>query len=102
MRVLVIDTIAAEGIAYLREHDFEVDEVKKPSAQELCAKIGDYEAIVTRSSTAVTPELLAHAKRLRIIGRAGVGVDNIDLEACSRRGVLVVNAPTLRRRRKAR
>ena len=93
MRVLVVDTIAAEGIAYLREHGFEVDEIKKPPTQELHAKIGDYEAIVTRSSTAVTPELLAHAKRLRIVGRAGVGVDNIDLEACSRRGVLVVNAP---------
>lgn len=56
MRVLVIDTIAAEGITDLRQHGFEVDEIKKPSAQELYAKIGDYEAIVTRSSTAVTPE----------------------------------------------
>ena len=53
----------------------------------------DYEAIITRSSTAVTAEFLARARKLRILGRAGVGVDNIDVEACSRHGVVVVNAP---------
>jgi D-3-phosphoglycerate dehydrogenase len=59
----------------------------------LLARLGDYEAIVTRSSTTVTAEFLAHARRLRILGRAGVGVDNIDIDACSRQGVVVVNAP---------
>ena len=94
MKVLVIDTIAPEGIAYLAERGFEVDQVSsKLPTDELHARLGDYEAIVTRSSTAVTPEFLGHARRLRILGRAGVGVDNIDVDACSRQGLVVVNAP---------
>src|SRR5262245_63892524 len=94
MKVLVIDAIAPEGLAFLRERAFQVDEVssKLPRA-ELLARLADYEAIITRSSTTVTPEFLAHARRLRILGRAGVGVDNIDVDACSRQGVVVVNAP---------
>ena len=94
MRVLVIDAIAPEGIAYLTERGFQVDQVSsKLPKDELYARLGEYEAIVTRSSTTVTPEFLARARRLRILGRAGVGVDNIDVEACSRQGVVVVNAP---------
>jgi len=94
MKVLVIDTIAAEGIAYLTERGFEVDQVSsKLPKDELHARLGEYEAIVTRSSTTVTPEFLGRARRLRILGRAGVGVDNIDVDACSRQGVVVVNAP---------
>src|SRR5262245_11691284 len=94
MKVLVIDAIAPEGLAFLRERAFQVDEVssKLPRA-ELLARLADYEAIITRSSTTVTPEFLAHARRLRILGRAGVGVDNIDVDGCSRQGVVVVNAP---------
>ena len=94
MKVLVIDAIAPEGIAYLAERGFEVDQVSsKLPADELLARLADYEAIVTRSSTTVTAEFLGHARRLRILGRAGVGVDNIDVDACSRQGVVVVNAP---------
>src|SRR5687767_7672698 len=94
MKVLVIDTIASEGIAYLAERGFQVDQVSsKLPKDELHARLGDYEAIVTRSSTAVTPEFLGRARRLKILGRAGVGVDNIDVDACSRKGVVVVNAP---------
>src|SRR5947208_12003358 len=65
----------------------------KPSPEALAEALADCEALVTRSSTAVTAALLDRAPRLRIIGRAGVGVDNIDVDACSRRGVVVVNAP---------
>ena len=94
MRVLVIDAIAPEGIAYLTERGFQVDQVSsKLPKEELYGRLGDYEAIVTRSSTTVTPEFLGRARRLRILGRAGVGVDNIDVDACSRQGVMVVNAP---------
>jgi D-3-phosphoglycerate dehydrogenase len=94
MKVLVIDAIAPEGIAYLTERGFQVDQVSsKLPKDELHARLADYEAIVTRSSTTVTPEFLARARRLRILGRAGVGVDNIDVDACSRQGVVVVNAP---------
>src|SRR5713226_6192081 len=93
MKTLVVDAVAPEGLAYLREHGFEIDQLMKPALPLLYERVGDYEALVTRSGTAVTPELLAHAPRLRIIGRAGVGVDNIDVDACSRRGIVVVNAP---------
>ncbi len=94
MKVLVIDTIAPEGIAFLTERGFQVDQVSsKLPKEELHARLADYEAIVTRSSTAVTAEFLGRARRLRILGRAGVGVDNIDVDACSRQGVVVVNAP---------
>src|SRR6266446_9633836 len=94
MRVLVIDAIAREGIDYLAERGFEVEQVssKIPRA-ELFAKIAGHEAIITRSSTTVNAEFLRHARRLRFLGRAGVGVDNIDVEACSRQGVVVANAP---------
>jgi D-3-phosphoglycerate dehydrogenase len=93
VNVLAVDAIAPEGIAYLRERGFTVDEVAKPSRELLHARLRDYDALITRSGTAVTGELLEHAPRLRIVGRAGVGIDNIDVDACSRRGIVVVNAP---------
>jgi D-3-phosphoglycerate dehydrogenase / 2-oxoglutarate reductase len=94
MRVLVIDTIAPEGIAYLEERGVAVDQVSSAlDTTALHERIAEYEAIVTRSSTAVTAAFLARARKLRILGRAGVGVDNIDIDACSRQGVVVVNAP---------
>ncbi len=94
MRVLVIDTISTEGIAYLQERGFRVDQASSKLAKDsLYDRIADYEAIITRSSTAVTAEFLARACKLRILARAGVGVDNIDVDACSRQGVVVVNAP---------
>lgn len=93
MRVLVIDAIAPEGLAYLRDRKFEVDEVHRPTRDALYAQLPDYDALITRSSTAVTAELLEHAPRLGFIGRAGVGIDNIDVDACSRRGIVVANAP---------
>jgi D-3-phosphoglycerate dehydrogenase / 2-oxoglutarate reductase len=94
MKVLVIDTIAPEGVAYLAERGFQVDQVSsKLDREDLLGRLAEYEAIVTRSSTTVTAEFLGRARRLRILGRAGVGVDNIDVDACSRQGVVVVNAP---------
>ena len=94
MRVLVVDAIAPEGLRYLRERGFQVDELLKPSLEQLHASLPSYEALITRSGTAVTAELLTHGPKLRIVGRAGVGVDNVDVEACSRRGIVVVNAPS--------
>src|SRR5262245_14560156 len=94
MNALVIDAIAPEGIAYLTARGFRVDQVGSTlPKRELLDPLGHYEAIITRSSTTVDAEFLAHARRLRILGRAGVGVDNIDVEACSRQGVVVANAP---------
>src|SRR5438552_881810 len=93
MRVLVVDAIAPEGLAVLREHGLDVDQLLRPTFEQVCERVGAYEALITRSGTAVTPELLQHAPKLRFVGRAGVGIDNIDVEACSRRGIVVVNAP---------
>src|SRR5215467_10646456 len=94
MKALTIDAIAPEGVGYLTDRGFDVEQVSsKMPREELFEKIAGYEAIITRSSTTVNAEFLAHARRLRFLGRAGVGVDNIDVDACSRQGVLVANAP---------
>jgi D-3-phosphoglycerate dehydrogenase len=88
-KVLIREPIAEAGVALLRERfDVDVD----PNG-DLAAKIGDYDAIVIRSATRLDAALLARAERLRAIGRAGVGVDNVDVEAATRRGIVVANAP---------
>ena len=93
MRVVVVDAVAQEGLDYLRDRKFDVEQLHRPAPATLHAHLADAEALITRSSTAVTAELLEHAPRLRFVGRAGVGIDNIDVDACSRRGIVVVNAP---------
>ncbi len=89
MRVLVREPIAEAGIALLRSR-FEVDVDLESPLEEIVA---DYDAIVIRSSTKLTAELIARGERLKMIGRAGVGVDNVDVEAATRRGIVVANAP---------
>lgn len=92
-RVLVADPIATEGVDYLRRFA-DVDERHGLSPEQLAAIAGDYDALVVRSESRVTSAVVEAGTRLRIIARAGVGVDNIDVEAASRRGVVVVNSPT--------
>ena len=88
-RVLVREPIAEAGLALLQERfDVDVD-----ADSDLAARIGDYEAIVIRSATKLDASLIERAERLKVIGRAGVGVDNIDVEAATRRGIVVANAP---------
>jgi D-3-phosphoglycerate dehydrogenase len=89
VRVLVRESIADAGIALLRSK-FEVDEDQTTPIEEI---IGDYDAIVIRSATRLTAELIDAATNLKMIGRAGVGVDNVDVEAATRRGIVVANAP---------
>jgi D-3-phosphoglycerate dehydrogenase len=89
VRVLVREPIAEAGIELLRER-FEVD---VDSNGDLAGRIGDYDAIVIRSATKLTADLIERADRLKVIGRAGVGVDNVDVEAATRRGIVVANAP---------
>jgi len=91
-KVLVADPIAPEGIEILKTVA-EVDVKTGLSKDELAAIIGDYDALAVRSETKVTAEIIAAANKLKIIGRAGVGVDNIDVEAATNRGILVVNSP---------
>ncbi|HEU0303531.1 MAG TPA: phosphoglycerate dehydrogenase [Gaiellaceae bacterium] len=88
-RVLVRERIADAGVELLRSR-FDVDVDAESSLDEI---IGDYDAIVIRSQTKLDATLLEHAAKLRVIGRAGVGVDNVDVDAATRRGILVVNAP---------
>jgi D-3-phosphoglycerate dehydrogenase len=91
-RVLVKEKIGEPGVALLREH-FEVDLGVDWDDDELERRIGDYDGILIRSATELTGELIERAERLRVIGRAGVGVDNVDVEAATRRGIVVANAP---------
>jgi D-3-phosphoglycerate dehydrogenase len=93
-RVLVTDEIDAEGVALLSaEPDLVVDEVPTLPKDELLARIGDYDAIVGRSATRISAELLQKGRRLRVVGRAGVGVDNIAIDTATSLGVAVINAP---------
>ncbi len=89
MKVLVRETIADAGVELLRSK-FDVDVVTDGDLAEL---IGGYDAIVIRSATKLTAELIDRATNLKVIGRAGVGVDNVDVEAATRRGIVVANAP---------
>ena len=93
MKVLVADPIAQEGIDLLSKYA-QVDVKTKQAPEDIIAMIGDYDALIVRSQTQVTADIIAAGKKLQIIGRAGVGVDNIDTNAASQHGIIVVNAPT--------
>ena len=94
-RVLISDRLSDRAVAIFGERgidaDFEPDLGKDPEA--LKRRIGDYNGLAVRSATKVTPEIVEAADRLRVIGRAGIGVDNIDLPAASARGIVVMNTP---------
>ncbi len=93
MKVLVADRISKEGIDILqRQAQVDVKVGLKP--EEIIAIIGDYEGLVVRSQTRVTAGMIQAGEKLQVIARAGVGIDNIDLEAATGRGIVVVNAPT--------
>ena len=92
-KILVADPIGAEGVDLLKTHA-EVDVKTGMKPPELLAIIADYEGLVVRSETKVTKEVIEAAKKLQVVGRAGIGVDNIDLEAATAAGIAVVNAPT--------
>ena len=91
-RILVAEKIAPAGVDMLRER-FDVDVAEDWNADELAERIGDYDGILIRSATKLTAELIGRATRLKVIGRAGVGVDNVDVEAATKRGIIVANAP---------
>jgi D-3-phosphoglycerate dehydrogenase / 2-oxoglutarate reductase len=94
-RVLATDTLADSGLAILRAaSDVDLDYRPGLKGADLLRAVTESDALITRSGTAVTPELVNAGDRLRIIGRAGVGLDNVDVEACTARGILVINAPT--------
>src|SRR5262249_4841779 len=90
--VLVAEPLADAGVALLRQH-VAVDSGVGWSAEELADRIGGYDGIVVRSATKVTADLIDRGARLKVIGRAGTGVDNVDVDAATRRGIIVCNAP---------
>jgi len=92
-RVLISDSMSSMAANRFEDLGVEVVQSAKLSADELLKTIGDYDGLAVRSSTRVTPELLSNAKRLQVIGRAGIGVDNIDVQACTSAGILVMNTP---------
>jgi len=91
VKILITDSIAAEGVGILRQHaDVDIRQGLKP--EQLSSIIGDYDALIVRSQTKVTSNIIEVAGKLQVIGRAGVGVDNIDVEAATRRGIIVINS----------
>ena len=92
MRILVKEKIADSGVDLLRQ-DFDVELGLEMSPEELAERIGEFDGIIVRSATKVTAELIERAGQLKVVGRAGTGVDNVDIGAATKRGILVVNAP---------
>lgn len=92
-KVLISDKLSPRAAEIFRQRGIEVDVDVGLSAAELIAKIGDYDGLAIRSATKVTPEVIAAADKLRVIGRAGIGVDNVDLPAATQRGIVVMNTP---------
>jgi D-3-phosphoglycerate dehydrogenase len=93
MRILVADKLANDGVEYLRSEGFDVDVNTGLSKEELIKIIGDYEALIVRSATQFKGEIIDHANKMKVVGRAGVGVDNIDIPKCTEKGIMVVNTP---------
>jgi D-3-phosphoglycerate dehydrogenase len=91
-RILVKEKIAESGVDLLREQ-FDVDLGLDWSDEQLAERIGDYHGILIRSATRLTADLIERADNLRVIGRAGIGVDNVDVGAATKRGIIVANAP---------
>ena len=93
MRVLVTEELSPQGLELLRK-DLQVDVRTDLAKGDLVAEIAPYDALIIRSATQVTAEVLDAAANLRVVARAGIGLDNVDVDAATRRGVMVVNAPT--------
>ena len=92
-KVLIPEKVSPDGLALLQK-TLDVHERKGLSPEQLLEVIPDYEALIVRSESKVTAEVLTAAKKLRVVARAGVGVDNVDVDTATQRGVIVVNSPS--------
>ena len=93
IKVLVCDRIADEGVRLMEEKGYEITNCCDLQKTQLPKIIGNYDAIIVRSATKVTADLIENAKKLRVIGRAGEGLDNIDLKKAAEKGIEIVNTP---------
>lgn len=93
MKILVTERISKVGLEYLRNNEFIVDTRYGISRHELLEIIGEYDSIIVRSVTKIDNELIDRGKVLKVIGRAGTGIDNIDVDACMKKGIVIVNTP---------
>ncbi|KAF7565814.1 SerA Phosphoglycerate dehydrogenase [Pyrenophora tritici-repentis] len=92
-KILIPEKVSPDGLALLKDQ-FDVDESRGLSPEELKSIIGDYDALIVRSETKVTAELLGAAKKMKVVARAGVGVDNVDVQSATSHGIIVVNSPS--------
>ena len=92
-KVLIADELAPEAVKIFKDRGIEVDEKVGLKPKELIPIIGNYDGLAVRSATKATAEVIAAAKKLKVIGRAGIGVDNIDIKAATARGICVMNTP---------
>ena len=92
-RVLISDSLSPAAVAIFKERGVDVDVKPGLDKDQLAAIIGDYDGLAIRSATKVTPKLLEQATRLKVVGRAGIGVDNVDIPAATAKGVIVMNTP---------
>ncbi|HOL21568.1 MAG TPA: phosphoglycerate dehydrogenase [bacterium] len=92
IKILITDSLEKEGVNILKNAGFEVKETGKLSPEQLCEIIGEYDAVIVRSATKITKEVIEKGTNLKIIGRAGVGLDNINIEAATHAGIIVMNA----------
>ncbi|MFH2137076.1 MAG: phosphoglycerate dehydrogenase [Candidatus Omnitrophota bacterium] len=93
MKILISDPLSEEGIKILRDRGLAFDLKPKLSPEELKSIISEYDALIIRSGTKVTAEIIKATKNLKVIGRAGVGVDNVDVDAATQKGIVVMNTP---------
>lgn len=94
MKILISDPLGAEGVQLLKKQaGYEIDELTGLTKKDLLDKIGKYDALIVRSATRADKDVIEAGKRLRVIARAGVGTDNIDVDAASQRGIVVTNTP---------
>ena len=95
MKVLICDPISPEGIEFFKQQSaLEVVVLEqRPTEEDLISMAQDVAAYVVRSETKITAKVMEHSPQLKVVGRAGVGVDNVDVEAATRRGVVVMNTP---------
>src|SRR5215213_6459967 len=93
-RILIADSLDPSGLTLFQEAGAEVHQLTAEERPRLAEMLADFDALVVRSSTQATADLLRASQRLKVVGRAGIGVDNVDVAAATELGILVVNAPT--------